>query len=125
MPAETTADRRTRFVAQLLDRDLLWEETADPETFQVRLDSFVVEVAEKVDPTDGETYYTVTLYNSAGKRLEELYRYMLNAGLLNELTGKTSDQALSSLYEAARRRALNVDKSLEDAMKELDEHIPF
>ena len=125
MSTESPAERRTRFIAKMLTTGLLWEETADPEAFQVRLDTFVVQVSRTWDQMAEEHDYRVSLFNSSGRLLEELYPGTIDLKLIHELTGHGTTSAFQALYEDARRKALNVDASLDAAMKELDDHIPF
>jgi|GEM_PF-2566979 len=126
MPTESPADRRTRFIAKLLTTGLLvWEETADSDTFQVTLDSFVVQIGRKWNDDVGENRYQVSLFNKSGKLLEEIYPRNVDTMALHQLTGHGADSAFQSLFESARRQALNVDESLDAAMKEIEKQAPF
>jgi|SRR5580700_916431 hypothetical protein len=123
MHSERPKERQTRFVAKLLTSDLLsWEETADTDAFQAKLDKFVVQVARRFENFDNEPYYGVLLFNSSGRLLEEIYPGQLDSALFQELTGLSKDSGLESLFERARRDALNVDAALDEATKDLDRY---
>lgn len=126
MATESALDRRTRFISMLLTRGhFAWEETADPDTFQVKLDTFVVQVGRDWNDQLEEDIYRVTLLNSSGKVLEEITPRNIDAEALQQATGHDRYSAFRSLFETARRQALDVDESLEEAMKEIERHIPF
>jgi hypothetical protein len=124
MHADAAKDRQTRFVAKLLTSSLLsWDETADAAAFQAKLGNFIVQIARRFEAFDDDPYYQVTLFNNSGKLLEEIYPAAVDPKLFQELTGHSPNSGLQSLFERARRGALNVDEALDQATKELDHFV--
>ena len=84
---------------------LAWEETPNENTYRVFLDRAIVHISADSDEPFALVYYTASLKNPDGKELESL----------TVSRNEESDdwQLFADLYEAARRRAINVDGLLD------------
>ena len=116
----------TQQVATVIDKLLVlshedkvvWQETADENTFLAALPKFVITIAmgsERVAPFDPNEiyflpYYQVRVLDQSGKILEEAS------------ISKTDPyfKESSELHELARRRALQVDAQLSELLSSLD-----
>jgi hypothetical protein len=105
-----------------------WEETANPQIFQSTLSNAVVRI--KMGPsreTQGEVDYEIAIVNSNGMIIESfddaaLNRMVKNYSQYEEVRGYS---VMAEIYQTAKRKALGVDKTLDDVLKELKDMPPF
>lgn len=98
-----------------------WTETSDEKMFQASVGTYVVTIKmELVGQNWGEDIYRYLLriHDNAGKFLDEI----TEADIPDDARftgGLGRDDALKHLYDSARRKALNVDKALDDFLSYL------
>jgi hypothetical protein len=83
---------------------IAWQETADANAFQASVSQYVVTVSKSRDPEDDYSWaYEIRVADRRGRLVEEA----LSADLV-------------PLFDAARRKAMNVDKHLTELISSLD-----
>jgi polyphosphate kinase len=87
---------------------VVWQETADENTFLASVAKFVVTIAKISDD-----FYTFTIADQTGKTLEEVRE---DSGYPNH-----DFKRLAELHEVARRAALNVEGALSEMLTSLEQ----
>jgi hypothetical protein len=118
-------DLAAQLLASTQKGSLEWIPSDDTSTsFQTARRSGSVEITS--DDKDGAFPYTLTVYDSGGRRVESLTTgyFMNDAGL--SAGPREWNELWKQLYEAARGRALNIDTVIRSLIDELKaDDIPF
>ena len=92
---------------------ITWEETEREGTFQTSLPKYSFRISTR--PTESGREVIVDLHDQMGQRIERMSQSQFVQ------CGDPGDR-LVRMYESARRQALNVDASIEEALELLKSH---
>lgn len=117
-----SSEKMTTLVQRLSEKtkpgEIDWEETSEPNTFQVAFPDYVVKIRyeiyeDKWGDSVGENFF-VTILNDKGRVIDQVDIGGL-ASILHE-----PNIILKELYAGARRKALGADKALDDILSKLN-----
>lgn len=98
-----------------------WESTAVEDVFQVGFSKYVVKLSRRPNQeTDRAIDYVISIFNESGTCIESIDDVQLQRASGNQ---GNIYPVLKSLYDEARRQALNVDGAVDSILSELD--VPF
>ncbi|QQS36834.1 MAG: hypothetical protein IPM56_02420 [Ignavibacteriales bacterium] len=102
--------------------ELDWEQTDKEGIFQLTLAKYTIRISahtSEEDPTSLDIF--LTIYNEEGTLIERTVDYDLKNDIQN------SYQVFKEIYNNARRKAMGVDKALDDILTSLgdDDDSPF
>lgn len=100
-----------------IDGKLEWEQTDKRGVFQTSFPDYTIRISMQLEES-GEYYY-VSIYDSQGILVEQVN----DVGLEGDIPD--SFKLMKEMYEFARRKALGVDKALDDILSQLEEDLPF
>jgi hypothetical protein len=116
--------KRVELVDRLIYRtergEVNWQETANPEAFQVAFPNYSVVVSAEQSTQSDEMDIVIILMNSAGNTIEAFSDVDLH-----QETGDPFYPKMKMMYDSARRKATRADEAIDEILKELDEDIPF
>ncbi|MBN2223272.1 MAG: hypothetical protein JW765_01205 [Deltaproteobacteria bacterium] len=111
-----------KLIKLLADRtnqgSLQWGQTEEKGVFQTSFPNSSVRIESITDkiPDGGDvTYIGLSVYNSEGDLVESI-----NSFDTSNLGGRTGMDLMDKLYEAARRKAMGVDKVLDQTISYLE-----
>lgn len=115
-------ESQRRLVDKLIERTqkggLEWEETANPEVFQLSFPNYAIQVFPKQNRHDPEqTDVIVRIKNEEGTTVDQIS----DVELEQQYSGGEYFQQLMQLYETARRTALGSEEAVTELLKALDE----
>jgi O-succinylbenzoate synthase len=101
-----------------IDGKLNWEQTDKRGIFQLSLPNYAIRFWMR---SKGEQAadYIISIYDSEGNLVEQAS----DVDLKNDLS--KSYEIMKGMYELARRKAMGVDKALDDIISQLEEDLPF
>ena len=109
-----------RRVQRLIDRTdqgkVSWEITADKGSYQASFPSYAVRLFARENDryADQEVDYVLTIHDESGEMVDEITDTALRESGFDEAYKK-----MGHLYNEARRKAMGVDKVIEDLLSEL------
>ena len=106
-----------RLLALTTEGRIVWEETAREDVFLASVSQYVVTIGKSRDLEDYDSWvYEIRVADRQGRLLDE------TSSSNSSPTGEGNDTLadLERLFEAARRKALNVDKALTELISSLD-----
>jgi hypothetical protein len=108
--------------------NLGWEETAVKNTFQTTIAKYVIRISECQSKYEqGETDYVLSLINHEGLIIESFDDVQLSNWI--KVSPQPSDVngyvIMKDIFVNAKRKAMGVDKALDDVLKELGNLPPF
>jgi hypothetical protein len=108
--ADEKLEKMVKIATTLLERtragEIVWEETADKDTFLCSFPDYSARIARSRDDGWDESFELV-IVDSKGRRLDSLS------------SGQGGADILPEMFELARRRALNVDEALGNFLETL------
>lgn len=101
----------SRLIRQTKEGKLSWQETADPETFQVSFANSAIQLSTYTAESGNEAF--VAVLNASGRVIERID--------WSDLAGASRNpgEMLMELYETVRRIAVGIDTTLDDVLSEL------
>lgn len=114
-------DKIKKIAAALLAKtqasELEWEETETEDVFQVAFSGHSIRVRHKPTQTFNANHYFLAIHNEQGAMIEEAGDFEVDGA---PYPATESPRMLKDLYERARRKAMGVDKALDDILSELE-----
>ncbi len=95
-----------------------WERTEGSNALQVSFTAYSVRLVLQRG-SGGEDIYVIRIFDAAGNLVESATDDDLDEELPDSYT------MMEEMFETARRKALGVDKALDDIISQLDEDLPF
>lgn len=112
-----------RLISLTQDGKVEWSETASEDYFHAAVGQYVVTVGRLRNSQNWDAWdYQIRVSDRNGTLLDEAKDTDFETKL--EIGGRTPYEALSLLYDAARRSARNVDKALTEILASLDAMTP-
>ena len=102
-----------RLISKTEKGELEWEETADPDAFQVAFPNYSLWV-DLVETPNGSRDIVITLFNSAGNKIDEFSDVDLSTETNLQYYTK-----MNTMYQSARRKAVRADEAYDDILKQL------
>jgi hypothetical protein len=97
-----------RTKADLLD----WEPSADPNIFAVQFGDYIISIQRVFETDRAPESFSVSIANSDGLVIEQLDSYLATRNGFSDM---------KDLFDRARRHAVDIDGTLDDLIRELDE----
>ena len=100
------------------DQKITWRTTASPETYMTTIGevSVAVSIASR---QSGNTLYELEIIDSRGVSVENLRSSP--SKIFSSPAGQQRDEMLRRLFESARRSALDIDSTLDELARQLDQ----
>jgi hypothetical protein len=110
-----------RLVRKTLEGDLNWEQTEKEGVFQTSFPDHSLRVLKRpVSGPDRDEIIVIQIFDELGAVVEEIESSDVATGFSSNL----SRGDLEKMYEEARKKAMNVEESLDRLIKYLDEDEP-
>lgn len=108
-----------RLYARTNEGKVTWEESSDKNSYHTTVGDYTVQLIKDYDPDSEESYVKVQIRRFDGALIDEIF-----PGHIDDVTFKPDPampywKALDTMFEAARRYALGVDKAYDDILSRL------
>jgi hypothetical protein len=104
---------------RLIDRTdqgkVSWEITAEKGTYQASFPNYAVRIFTRPSETWGQIDYVLTLHDEGGEMVDQIADVELRDSGFDD-----AYKRMEHLYNQARRKAMGVDKAIDDLLSELD-----